>query len=99
MMKDRVEVITSVERRRQWHREEKERLVAAWLELGAVISEIARAAGIHTSQLLRLREDLCQIERPSTPAKASKFVPVVVSEGTSATPPIPPEALVSHSRR
>ena len=45
MTKHPIEVITSVERRRRWSREDKERLVAACLEPGAVLSEIARAAG------------------------------------------------------
>ena len=40
-----VEVITSVQRRRRWSRAEKERIVAAALEPGAVSSEVARAAG------------------------------------------------------
>ncbi|NKM21043.1 transposase [Rhizobium laguerreae] len=40
-------------RRRRWSREDKERLVAACLEPGAVLSEIARSAGIHVSQLFR----------------------------------------------
>ncbi|MDX0716635.1 hypothetical protein CN059_31900 [Sinorhizobium medicae] len=46
MTKQLVEVITSVERRRRCSREEKERLVAATLEPGASVSEIARSAGI-----------------------------------------------------
>src|SRR5215467_6386697 len=49
-----VEVITSVQRRRRWSRAEKERIVAAALMPGAVASEVAREAGIHTSQLFRL---------------------------------------------
>jgi len=49
MTKTQVEVITSVQRRRSWSRAEKERIVAAALEPGAVASEVARAAGIHTS--------------------------------------------------
>ena len=55
-----VEVITSVERRRYWSRAEKERIVAAAMEPGAVASEVARAAGIHTSQLFRWRQQLCE---------------------------------------
>ncbi|WP_423228418.1 transposase [Rhizobium tumorigenes] len=57
MTKHPIEVITSVERRRRWSLEDKERLVAACLEPGAVLSEIARAAGIHVSQLFRWRKD------------------------------------------
>jgi len=55
-----VEVITSVEGRRRWPRAEKERIIAASLEPGAIASEVARAAGIHTSQLYRWRRDLCE---------------------------------------
>src|SRR5499427_5359702 len=66
MTKTQVEVITSVERRRRWSRAEKERIVAAAMEPGAVASEIARAAGIHTSQLFRWRQQLC--ERAQIPA-------------------------------
>lgn len=51
MTNTQIEVITSVERRRRWSAAEKERLVAASLEPGATVSEVARAAGIHRSQL------------------------------------------------
>jgi transposase-like protein len=51
MTKTQVEVITSVQRRRRWSRAEKERIVAAALGPGVVASEVAREAGIHTSQL------------------------------------------------
>ncbi len=57
MTKHPIELITSVERRRRWSREDKERLVAACFEPDAVISEIARAAGIHVSQLFRWRKE------------------------------------------
>src|SRR5687767_549905 len=65
-----LEVITSVQRRRRWSRSEKERIVAASLEPGAVASAIARAAGIHTSQLFRWRRDLCERPRPAFAALA-----------------------------
>ena len=55
-----IEVITSVQRRRRWSRAEKERIVAAALEPGAVASKVAQAAGIHTSQLFRRRQELCR---------------------------------------
>ena len=58
-----IEVITSVQRRRRWSRAEKERIVAAAIEPGAVASEVARAAGIHTSQLFRWRQELCRSTR------------------------------------
>ena len=68
-----VEVITSVQRRRRWPRAEKERIVAAALAPVAVASEVARAAGIHTSQLFRWRQELCG------PAGApASFAPVAI---------------------
>ena len=60
MTNGRVEVITSVQRRRRWRRTEKERIVAASLEPGAIASEVARTAGIHSSQLYRWRHELCE---------------------------------------
>ena len=68
-----VEVITSVQRRRRWSGSEKERIVAVAPEPGGVASEIARAAGIHTSQLFRWRQQLC--ERGRTPVA---FNPVAI---------------------
>jgi len=79
MTKTQVEVITSVQRRRGWS--------AAAMESGAVASEVARAAGIHTSQLFRWRQQLC--ERAQFPAA---FNPVaVVSEPGPASPAPTPE--------
>jgi hypothetical protein len=63
------EVITSVQPRRSWSRAKKERIVDAAMEPGAVASEVARAAGIHTSQLFRWRQQLC--ERTQVPAAFS----------------------------
>lgn len=78
-----VEVVTSVERRRRWSRAEKERIVAAALEPGVVASEVARAAGIHASQLFRWRQQLCT--RVQVPAA---FNPVSVTpEPGVALPP------------
>jgi transposase len=58
MTNERIEIITSVERRRRWNSAEKERLVAASLEPGASVSAIAREAGIHASQLYGWRRQL-----------------------------------------
>jgi transposase len=58
MTNGRVEVITSVERRRRWSEAEKEQLVAATLESGASVSAIAREAGIHPGQLYGWRRQL-----------------------------------------
>jgi transposase len=74
MTKQQVEVITSVQRRRRWSQAEKERIVAAALEPGAVASDVAREAGIHSSQLFRWRQQLC--ERAPMPAA---FQPVTIA--------------------
>jgi transposase len=77
MTNGRVEVITTVQRRRRWSTAEKQRIVAASLERGAVASAVAREAGIHVSQLFRWRQELCQ--RDETPA--ATFAAVTVSPG------------------
>jgi transposase len=74
MTMSRVEVITSVERPRRWSRAEKEQLVAASFEPGVTASEVARAAGIHASQLFRWRKELSERSHPIPP----QLVPVEV---------------------
>jgi transposase len=59
MAKSEVEVITSEQRRRHWSRAEKERIVAAALEPGATMLGVARAFGVHSSQVFRWRQQLC----------------------------------------
>ena len=56
------------------------------MEPGAVASEIARAAGIHTSQMFRWRQQLC--ERAQIPAA---FNPVAIAPGSGTVPPPSPE--------
>lgn len=84
-MSKAVEVITSVQRRRRWSRADKERIVAAALEPGASASEVARAAGIHTSQLFRWRQQLC--ERGQVPAA---FNPVAIAAEPAPVSPMVP---------
>jgi transposase len=79
MAKTQIEVITSVERRRRWSASEKERLVAASLEPGAVVSALAREAGLHPSQLYKWRRQLCKRQRA-----APDFVPVRIIAETAA---------------
>lgn len=89
MTSSRVEVITSVERRRRWPQAEKERLVSLSLEPGASASEIARSAGLHVSQLFRWRKQLCERIVPEAPA----FLPVMVeaaAEPAAAAKPTSP---------
>jgi transposase len=92
MTKTQVEVITSVERRRRWSRAEKERIVAAAIEPGAVASEVARAAGIHASQLFRWRQQLCG---PAPTAQVFSAVTVAPEPGAASSleRPAPQEAI------
>ena len=77
MTMDRVEVITSVERRRRWSAAEKARLVAAMDEPGAVVTEIARSAEADASLLYRWRREL------KGGRKTPTFVPVRLARDVS----------------
>jgi transposase len=78
MTNGRVEIITSVQRRRRWSASEKQHLVAASLEPGASVSALAREAGIHASQLYGWRRQL----RAQPPMS---FAPVrIAPDATSA---------------
>ncbi len=85
MTMTRMEVITAVQRRRRWSRAEKERIVAAALEPGAVASDIARRAGIHVSQLFRWRKELCGSRAPLFTA-----VRIAPESGVASVPGLPP---------
>lgn len=63
MPKMQADMVTSVRQRRRWSRAEKERIVAAAMEPGAVASAIAREAGIQASQLFRWRRQLHGTQR------------------------------------
>jgi len=80
MTNARVEVVTTVQRRRRWSVAEKEQLVAATLEPGAGVSAVARAAGLHASQLYGWRRQLC-----SRPAVGPAFAAVRVAAEPAAT--------------
>ena len=96
MTMPRVEVITSVERRRRWSREEKERLVAASFGPAVTASEVARAAGVHVSQLFRWRKELCD----RVDAGASQLVPVEIVPAAAIPRAIEaPASSVSAGRR
>jgi transposase len=79
-----VEVLTGAERRRRWSIEQKQAIVAAAFEPGAVVREVARRADVTTSLVYRWRRDLR--------AAVNGFAPVLVvpaGDGLSAPPPMP----------
>ena len=77
MAMDRIEVITSVERRRRWSAAEKARLVAAMDEPGAVVTEIARKLRGRREPSVSLAAGVCG------GARAPAFVPVRVAPEAS----------------
>jgi transposase len=89
MTKAQVEAITSVQRRRRWSREEKERIVAAAIEPCPVASEVARAAGMQSSQLFRWRQQL--FERAPIPAVFNPMV-AVTPDPEAISPRLPERA-------
>jgi transposase len=95
MTMSRVEVITSVQRRRRWSRAEKERLVAATLEAGVTVSEVSQAAGIHSSQLFRWRKEFCR--RPQL--GVATLVPVKIAPAQDVSEKTAEPASVSQPRR
>jgi transposase len=86
MTMDRVEVITSVERRRRWSAAEKARLVAAMDEPGAVVTEIARREGLVASLLYRWRRQFAA-ERETTAFVPVRFSPDL-KEAAATTAPL-----------
>src|SRR5262245_52609128 len=88
-----VEVITSVQRRRRWSRAEKERIVAAALEPGAIASEVARAAGILAHDRRGCDRDAGARSPPveSDPARARKALLPDLRDDHAATGPLPPD--------
>jgi transposase len=78
-----VEVITSVERRRRWSREEKLRIVAASAQPGCTASQVARDHGIAPGQLFIWRRQLLA-EAIASGMSGDGFVPVAVAPEPAA---------------
>jgi transposase len=73
-----VEVITSVQRRRRWSREEKLRIVAESAQPGRTASQVARDHGIAPGQLFIWRRQLLA-EAIATGVADDAFVPVTIA--------------------
>ena len=79
-----VEVLAGPERRRRWSIEQKQAIVAAAFEPGAVVRDVARRAEVTSSLIYRWRRDLR--------AAANGFAQVLVApagDGLAAPPPMP----------
>src|SRR5215469_5492381 len=74
-----VEVITRVERRRRWSREEKQRLVAESSRPDRTVSQVARAHGVAPNLLFTWRRQFLAAAVAGAGASAG-FVPVRLTE-------------------
>jgi transposase len=87
MTKTQVDVSSSLPRRRRWSKAEKERIVAAAMEPGAVVSAVAREAGIQASQLFRWRQQLHGAPRL---ASLALEIPTDAEPVAALSPPLSP---------
>jgi transposase len=83
-----VEVITSVERRRRWSRDEKLRIVTESAQPGRTASQVAREHGIAPGQLFTWRRQILA-EAIASGAAGDGFVPVEIANERAAAA-IPP---------
>jgi transposase len=87
------EIISTVERRRQWPAEEKLRIMSEALAPGATIAAVADRHGVCRSQLyawLRLAREGKLAGISMSAPEAASFVPVQISADTRASSPTPP---------
>ena len=93
----RVEVITGVERRREWTDEKKLAIIAESCQNGVVISDVARRHGLRPQQLFNWRNEFrkrnagglpCGLQ-PAAGCDAAEpaFAPVMITDERSAAAP------------
>lgn len=80
----RIEVITGVERRRAWSREEKRAILTESFEDGVVISEVARRYGLRPQQLFTWRNEfrkrgLARFQSSCATIEPPAFAPVMIT--------------------
>ena len=68
---DRVEIITSVQRRRRWAAAEKVRVVEETFEPGMTVSLVARRHGVADAVPDRIRHNTPHCSMPLLPAEAT----------------------------
>lgn len=91
---ERVEVITSVERRRRWTVQEKLRLVAESYRAEGGVGVVADQAGLHRSLLQRWRRQVRDGMLVADRQGASGFVPVAIDDRAAAATPTLATAMV-----
>jgi transposase len=90
----RIELLTGPGRRRRWSAEEKARVIAETLVLGARVSDVARRWQISSQQVFTWRREARSdcATKPSDPALSPfpTFVPIVAeTEAAQAAPFVP----------
>ena len=80
-----VEVITRVERRRRWSREEKQRVVAESARPDRTVSQVARAHGVAANLLFTWRRQFLAAAIAGDDTSAS-FIPVRLTEEVPGLP-------------
>ena len=86
----RIEVITGVERRRAWSREEKRAILIESFEDGVVISEVARRYGLRPQQLFTWRNEfrkrgLARFQSNCATIEPPAFAPVMIARSGQDT--------------
>ena len=89
----RIEVITGVERRREWSDEEKQAIIAESCQDGVVISDVARRHGLRPQQLFNWRNEFRKREARLTCGGTPAFAPVMIADDRPV-PAAPAEAPV-----
>jgi transposase len=92
---ERVEVVTSAERRRRWSVQEKLRLVAESYRAVGGIGEVAAGADLHPSLLQRWRRQAREGTLVADRLGAGGFVPIAISDTASAAAAPMPAAMAS----
>ncbi|MFY9655473.1 MAG: transposase, partial [Methylocystis sp.] len=76
----RVEVITGVERRRDWTNEQKLSIIAESCQDGAVISDVARRHGLRPQQLFNWRNEFRKRKTGLVCGGTPAFAPVMIAD-------------------
>jgi transposase len=89
----RIEVITGVERQREWSDEEKRAIIAESSQDSVVISDVARRHGLRPQQLFNWRNEFRKREARLMCGGTPAFAPVMIADDrpipVSAEAPVP----------
>ncbi|MFO1046943.1 MAG: transposase [Geminicoccaceae bacterium] len=98
MAYERVEVITSVERRRRWSAQDKLRLVGESYRAAGGVGEVAARADLHPSLLQRWRREIREGRLAPDRLGPGSFVPIVIGTAEGAAAPISTEPVAGPPR-